>query len=198
MKEFWDQRYSEGIYVYGTEPNAFFRQQIAQLVPGKLLLPAEGEGRNAVYAASKGWETDAFDYSESGRKKALQLAADQQVSIRYDLEDIRSYNWPEEAYDLIGLFFVHQLPEDRVFLHQKAMQALKTGGRLVLEGFSKKQLPLSSGGPKNLDMLFSKSMLKEDFSPQEPFLLKEENVILNEGAYHKGEAYVIRLVIIKS
>ncbi len=198
MKEFWDQRYANETYVYGITPNAFFQQQIDLLKPGKLLLPAEGEGRNAVYAASKGWQVDAFDYSQSGQKKALQLASDQKVSINYLLDDIRSFDWPEDTYDLIGLFFVHQLPQDRVFLHQKVMQSLKPGGRLVLEAFSKKQLPMTSGGPKNIDMLFSKAMLEEDFSPYRPQLLKEESVILNEGTFHQGNAFVLRMVIVKS
>ena len=62
MKEFWNERYSQEAYAYGTEPNAFFKSRIDQLSPGKLLLPAEGEGRNAVYAATKGFEVSAYDW----------------------------------------------------------------------------------------------------------------------------------------
>jgi len=74
MIDFWNARYAAAEYAYGTEPNAFFKAQLDQLTPGRLLLPAEGEGRNAVYAAKKGWEVVAFDQSDAGQKKALKLA----------------------------------------------------------------------------------------------------------------------------
>lgn len=198
MKSFWEQRYSEEGYIYGTSPNQFFKQHIDRLSPGKLLLPADGEGRNSVYAATKGWLVDAFDFSENARKKALQLAEDKKVHINYSVAGITSFDWPRAEYDLAGLFFVHLLPDIRVFLHKKIMEALKPGGILLMEAFSKQQLPLSSGGPKNPEMLFSREMLEEDFSPFPPQLLKEESVILNEGAHHEGEARVIRLRIEKT
>ena len=56
MKEFWDTRYAEIDFAYGKTPNTFFKDSIDKLTPGKLLLPADGEGRNAVYAATKGWD----------------------------------------------------------------------------------------------------------------------------------------------
>jgi hypothetical protein len=70
----WNERYGADEYVYGKEPNGFLKEFIDNHPPGKILLPAEGEGRNAVYAASKGWEVTAFDFSEEGKKKALKLA----------------------------------------------------------------------------------------------------------------------------
>lgn len=198
MKDFWDQRYSMLDYVYGQEPNAFFKQQIDLLSPGKILLPAEGEGRNAVYASLKGWVVNAFDYSRSGQKKAYELAKLKEATIHYQLSDLHTYEWPENEYDLIGLFYTHQTPESRKFLHKKVLSALKKDGIILLEAFSKKQLPLASGGPKNIDMLYSSELLLEDFSPYQPRLLEEKRVLLKEGAYHKGEAEVLRLVLKKT
>ena len=86
MKDFWNQRYAEEEYAYGTEPNAFFKAQLDQRTPGRLLLPAEGEGRNAVYAAKKGWEVVAFDQSDAGQKKALKLAKETLVKFRLNLD----------------------------------------------------------------------------------------------------------------
>lgn len=197
MKTFWDERYAGQQYVYGKEPNVFFRQELDKLSPSRLLLPAEGEGRNAVYAAGHGWEVDAFDYSGSALKKASQLAQEKKVTINYMLSDLQSFKWPENTYNAIGLFFVHLQPADRIFLHEQAMKALQAGGVLILEGFAKEQLPLSSGGPKNLEMLFSKTMLAKDFSDFSLQLLERESVILNEGAYHRGHAEVIRMIVKK-
>lgn len=87
MKAFWNQRYDEPEYAYGTQPNLFFKDQLDQLTPGKLLMPAEGEGRNAVYAAGKGWEVTAFDSSSSGQKKALRLAQEKKVTLNYLVAD---------------------------------------------------------------------------------------------------------------
>lgn len=197
MKHFWDQRYAEEQYVYGKEPNVFFKQELDKLSPGRLLLPADGEGRNSVFAATQGWQVEAFDYSSSAQKKALQLAKEKKVSVHYTVSDIHTFDWPIERYDAIGLFFVHLPREDRIFLHTKVIQALKKGGTLILEAFSKEQLPLSSGGPKNPDMLFSAAILQNDFSAYTPDYLAQESVILEEGSYHSGRAEVIRMVIKK-
>ncbi len=83
MRDFWNVRYSEEIYAYGTAPNVFFSSELKKLPPGKALFPAEGEGRNAVYAATCGWNVIAFDQSEAGKEKALQLAAKKGVEIDY-------------------------------------------------------------------------------------------------------------------
>ena len=64
MKEFWNARYNTESYAYGKNPNQYFKDQIGLLPPGKILLAAEGEGRNAVYAASLGWDVFAYDFSE--------------------------------------------------------------------------------------------------------------------------------------
>jgi len=64
----WLTLYNEA-YVYRTKPNEFFREQLSQLKHNKILLPAEGEGRNTVFAAKNGWLAEAFDLSAAGREK---------------------------------------------------------------------------------------------------------------------------------
>ena len=71
----WDKRYNSPEYVYGKEPNEFFAAELKKLKPGLILLPAEGEGRNAVFAAEQGWKVHAFDSSQVAEDKALSLAA---------------------------------------------------------------------------------------------------------------------------
>lgn len=194
MQTFWNQRYSEDRFVYGEKPNAFFKTVIDLTVKGKLLLPADGEGRNGVYAAKTGWEVDAFDFSTTAKTKAMNLAQKQAVHLNYQTTDIQSFEFPTDHYDLVGLFFVHLPPELRVFLHKKVIQTLKPGGKLVLEAFNKAQMPLTTGGPKNESMLFDQQMLNQDFKALEIIHLVEKRVILDEGPYHSGEAEVIRLI----
>jgi len=85
MQQFWDERYAAPAFAYGTEPNVFLKAQLNKMTPGSILFPCEGEGRNAVYAASLGWGVSAFDYSVSGRDKALMLANQQDVDITYQI-----------------------------------------------------------------------------------------------------------------
>ena len=193
MSNFWDERFSLEEYVYGTKPNVYFKTQLDKLKTGKILLPCEGEGRNAVYAAIKGWQVDAFDTSIEGKKKALNLAEKSGLSIRYDILSAVDYK-PEPIYDAVGLTFCHFPPEIRGDIHKAAADSLLPGGIIILEAFNKKQIGLESGGPKDINMLFSISDLKNDFSNLEILQLEECTDKLDEGAFHSGEAHLIRLL----
>lgn len=195
MKEFWDERYAAKAYVYGTKPNAFLIEQLAKINPvGKVLFPCEGEGRNAVFAALNGWKVDAFDYSESGKVKALQLANEHQVMIDYQLADATLFNFGTEKYDVVAFIFAH-FPENlRSVLHKKAIQSLKKGGHIILEAFNPQQLNNTSGGPRDLSMLYTEEMLSEDFNTLTKLSLTSNQVILDEGEYHQGLADVVQMV----
>jgi len=194
MKDFWNKRYSEINYAYGKEPNQFFKEGILNSTGGKILFPAEGEGRNAVYAAKNGWDSYAFDISEEGKQKADALANENDVSIKYIVSDFKDVNYPDGYFDCIVLVFAHVPANMRNDFHEKMIRLLKDGGRILLEGFSKEQLSKSTGGPKNETMLFSKDMLLDDFSGLSSFEVEEKEVDLNEGPYHKGLASVIQLI----
>ena len=196
-KEMWDQRYSAEAYVYGMEPNVFFKEEIDKLPPGRLLLPGEGEGRNAVYAAEKGWEVWAFDQSESGRDKALKLALNRNVMINYHISDLLTEEFPENYYDAIGLIFIHTDEDDRPGFHQKMVESLKPGGFIILIGYSKEQIRYDSGGPRNESMLFSEADLRKDFQSLSINYLKKALLDLKEGQFHHGKASVIQMVAVK-
>ncbi len=197
MKEFWDERYAEKEYVYGTEPNEYFRSFIDTLKPGSILLPAEGEGRNAVYAATRGWQVTAFDFSTKGREKALALAKQYQVSINYQLTDYDHFI-SDEKFDLVVLLYGHFGPEDRQKYHRKICNFIKPGGILMLEAFSKEQIHNNTGGPKNADALYNKEMLENDFADLQITTLEEVTKELKEGDFHNGKANIIRLIAAKS
>jgi hypothetical protein len=198
MKDFWNERYAADRYAYGTAPNAYFKHCLDTISkPGRLLLPAEGEGRNAVYAAQQGWDLVCFDISEEGRKKALRLAQEKEVQIDYrlgSLETIRA----EERFDAVALIYTHFPAPMRKDLHLKLSSLIKEGGYLILEGFAKGNLAYHDeypqiGGPKTEDMLFDLKELKTEF---QGFIFSEAielEVQLNEGDFHQGRGLVIRL-----
>lgn len=193
MKDFWDQRYAEEGFVYGHEPNEFFRREIEKFKPGRLLLPGEGEGRNAAFAASLGWKVVAFDQSGQGKLKAMELAKRNSVSFDYQVADIEAFCAEEETFDCLALVFVHFPERERKRLHEKLLSFLKPGGVIIMEVFSKDQLGKRSGGPQHLDLLYSAEELEEDFKQLKDLQIIATETQLSEGRYHEGLAAVIRL-----
>ncbi len=200
MKEMWDSRFAGEAYVYGTAPNAFLKQSLAKYkVEGDILFPAEGEGRNAVYAAKQGLKVSAFDISTEGQRKALLLANDEKVSIHYEVGNFYDLELINRKYNAAALIFAHFPPPVLSAYHQKIGELLQPGGIIILEGFSKNNLPLKQknpkiGGPNNIDMLFTKEQIARHFSDFETLQLEESKVELNEGDFHQGEGMVVRFV----
>lgn len=198
MNDFWNKRYSTEAYAYGKEPNAFFSAQLEKTSPGKILLPGEGEGRNAVYAATKGWAVDAFDQSDNGRDKALALASEAGVEINYSVCSVEDFPYLQNRYDAVGLIYFHTDGPSREKLHRKVYESLKPGGSIFLEAFHKEQLNNNTGGPKSLDLLFDEEILSGDFSRLEILMLEKQQITLNEGLFHQGQASVIRFHGVKA
>ncbi len=199
MTPMWDQRYSQEEYVYGETPNEYLKEKIQNLMPAKALFPAEGEGRNAVYAATLGWAVSAFDLSAEGQKKALKLAEKNQVTIDYRVGSLDELNYSDESFDLIVLIFAHFPANLRSDFHHQLSKLLKKDGILILEGFSKNNLEYVAknpqiGGPKDIEMLFSVAEIRSDFPDFEIIELQESVVNLEEGAYHVGKGSVIRFM----
>jgi SAM-dependent methyltransferase len=197
MKEFWDDRFSAEEYIYGKEANEFFKSQISNLQPGKLLLPCEGEGRNAVFAARLNWVVDAFDQSEKGKEKCLALADQYNVTVNYTNADALQIELEENKYDMIALIYAHFPSTIRRQIHQKCSKALKPGGLLLLESFNPLQLNNESGGPKDVDMLYTVALLESDFDNVTINYLEELKIELAEGKHHSGKGDVIRLLATK-
>ena len=199
----WDERYKDPDFAYGKEPNLFFKEWISQFSPGMILMPADGEGRNGVFAAEIGWNVTSFDLSVEGRSKALQLARERGVSVNYIVGSLEDLTFKREAFDAIGLVYAHFSGENKSVLHKKLDEYLKPGGVIILEAFSKNHLYLRKlnpkvGGPTDIKMLYSKEEIMNDFGNYEILKLEEEEIDLKEGKYHIGKGAVIRFVGRKS
>jgi hypothetical protein len=200
MKDFWNSRYQAKEYVYGMTPNEFLKRSLSNISSVQsALFPAEGEGRNAVYAASLGMDVVAFDYSEEAKKKADELALLHHVQLDYRIADLATVEFEMESFDLLVLIYAHFPPQFRQEWHRKLQEYLKPGGILLLEGFSKKHLEISKfnqnpSGPQNIEMLFSQQQLENDFSSIDIINMSEEVIKLNEGPFHQGQSAVLRLM----
>lgn len=197
MKEFWNERYNANEYAYGEMPNEYFAEKLAELECGRMLLPADGEGRNGVFAAKLGWDVTSFDISESGKAKAERLAQKNNVIISFDIADVESIQYQQESFDAIALIFAHFHENKRKRYHQQLDKLLKSGGYLIIEAFSKTHIHYNRidekvGGPKDEKMLYSLVDIQDDFPNYSILELKETEVLLNEGSYHSGKGGVVR------
>ena len=199
---FWDQRYSQPDFAYGKEPNEYLKSKLLDLTSGRILFPAEGEGRNAVFAAHLGWDVFAFDISVEVKKKAEKLALTNGVTIDYRVEDLEATDYPANYFDAIAFSFAHFPEVKRRVFHQKLSAYLKNGGILILECFSKKHLTYqkdnpNAGGPKDEVMLFDLEEIMDDFKGFDFLEAYEKETELTEGLYHVGKASVVRLFAVK-
>jgi 2-polyprenyl-3-methyl-5-hydroxy-6-metoxy-1,4-benzoquinol methylase len=195
----WDERYRNKEYAYGEEPNHYLKEQLEKLAIGKVLFPAEGEGRNAVFAAKLGWTVSAFDISSEGQTKALQLAERNQVIIDYQVGELQDINYKEEQFDAMALIYAHFPAPIKSHVHKMLDNYVRRGGTIIFEAFSKSHIRYLEinekvGGPKDIDSLFSVDEIRADFCNYDVIELKETEVDLNEGIYHNGRGSVIRFV----
>ncbi|MDQ0641041.1 2-polyprenyl-3-methyl-5-hydroxy-6-metoxy-1,4-benzoquinol methylase [Pedobacter sp. W3I1] len=198
----WNDRYSNNEFAYGEQPNNYLKEQLTQLKTGSILFPAEGEGRNAVFAAKLGWKVSAFDISIEGKNKAIQLAEDNNVSIDYQMGELQELDYKAEQFDALALIYAHFPSAIKSTYHKTLSNYLRKGGLVIFEAFSKKHLDYLAknekvGGPKEIDMLFSIEEIKSDFENYEIIVLEEKEIELNEGLFHNGQGSVIRFVGIK-
>lgn len=197
--ERWNDRYSKEGFAYGEAPNNYLKEQIEKLSTGKILFPAEGEGRNAVFAARLGWTVSAFDISDEGKNKAIRFAEANNVTIDYQVGKLESLNYQSEQFDAIALIYAHFPAAIKSAIHKALDQYLRKGGIIIFEAFSKKHLEYLAkndkvGGPKDIESLFSIEEIQSDFPNYEIIELAEKEIELNEGIFHNGTGSVIRFV----
>jgi len=199
MDKKWDERYKEAAFAYGKEPNLFFKEWLEKFEPGALLIPADGEGRNGVFAAGLGWKVTSFDLSAEGRGKALALAGEHGVTLDYIVGDLQQLHFERDSFDAIGLVYAHFAGDKKAMFHKKLDAFLRPGGIIIFEAFSKRHIDYvrfdaKVGGPQDIDMLYSEAEIMADFANYEVLLLEEAEILLNEGKYHNGMGSVIRFV----
>jgi SAM-dependent methyltransferase len=195
----WNGRYSIEEFVYGEQPNNYLKDQLEKLTAGKILFPAEGEGRNAVFAAKLGWTVSAFDISIEGQSKALRLAEINKVKVDYQVGELQSLNYHIEQFDAIALIYAHFPAAIKSIYHRTLDKYLRKGGVVIFEAFSKKHIDYISkdekmGGPRDIASLFSLKEIKSDFVNYDFKELAETEIELTEGLYHNGKGSVIRFV----
>ena len=190
---FWNKRYAGDDYLYGTEPNSFLVAQYKVLREPVLSL-SEGEGRNAVFLASRGLEVVCVDISAVALEKAKRLAKSRGVEITTIVCDLEDFEPEERRYGSVVSISAHLPSRVRHRLYPLIEQSLRPGGTIVLEAYSENQLSRDTGGPKDLDMLMTVDKLHREFPNCEPLLLRDIEREVSEGEGHTGMASVVQFI----
>ena len=228
----WNDRFSVDEYIFGKDPNAFLAREVERLKPGgKVLCVADGEGRNGVWLAERGFRVHAIDGSEVALKKSKALARERGVhiygeadelgaasgaagsgvtgasnlgaagakpGIYHELVDVDTWQWPHATYDaVVAIFIQFATAETRPALFANIANSLVDGGLLLLEGYATKQLQYATGGPTNLEQLYTTGLLSKSFPTMRIEALTEYDQEIEEGDRHKGMSALIDLVATK-
>ena len=192
----WDERFSIEDYLFGAEPAQALVKLEHYLIPqGDTLVIADGEGRNSVYLASKGFKVTATDASTVANVKAKALAASRNVEVDYQVEDFFDIDWSAKQYDnIVGIFFQF-IPPDKIKQVLTALRtAIKKGGSLLIHGYTPQQIELATGGPKDVSLMYTKELFEDMFENVEILVNKEYQMQLTEGSGHNGPSALIDFV----
>lgn len=191
----WDDRFNQNEYVYGTTPNQFIQSKLPNN-PCQILAVAEGEGRNAIYAAEQGHQVTAWDYSSVGLKKLKQLATSRNVTVATEIVDLsKEITWPENQWDLVINVFGHIGDiHIRESMLKGIQRTIKPGGSYLMEVYSDRQIPYQSGGPKDQNMLYKPREVLDLFYNWKVTHFYYGEAVRNEGKWHTGLCHVIQLV----
>ena len=190
----WNERYGEEGYAYGAEPNDFLAGVVQQIPVGTVLCLAEGEGRNAVFLAERGYEVVAIDQSSVGLEKAQDLAASRGVSIETVVADLTEFNYEPGRYAGIVSVWAHIPPDARRTVHARCVEALAPGGVMVLEAYTPAQVGRGTGGPPDPAMCMSADDLRQELEGLTFDTLVERERDIREGKYHNGVSAVVQVV----
>lgn len=192
----WNERYRGDEFHFGTEPNEFLVSQCERLKPGMTCLAvADGEGRNGVWLAEQGLQVLSVDSSCVAVEKARALAKLRGVQMDVELVDLAHWDWPESRFDIVaGIFIQYAPPAQRLLQFANIKRALKPGGLLLLQGYTPRQLEYRTGGPSQVENLYTEVLLRESFADMEILHLLEHDSVIEEGAGHNGMSALIDLV----
>jgi SAM-dependent methyltransferase len=191
----WEDRFGSPDYVFGKAPN-YFLASCKALLPsrGKVLAVADGEGRNGVWLAEQSLEVTSIDFSPAAQEKAIALARERGVKVTFIRADVHDWEYPDRAFDVVvEIFTQFSSPAERARKWAGMRKALKPGGLLIVQGYTPKQLEYGTGGPKQIENLYTRDMLEKAFGDFHDVKIVEEERELHEGTSHGGMSAVISL-----
>lgn len=202
QEDIWSGRYRNAgnDYLFGVTPNRFLERRAALLREGHTALcVADGEGRNSVWLAEQGLDVTAVEISPVGVEKARRLAAGRGVAVNFLVADMMAPGWPpaemHEAFDWVVAVFIQFVgPAERIRQMAALKRATMPGGRILLHGYTPKQIEYKTGGPSAVENLYTQDLLRGLFSDWRIEEMVEYEDEISEGLGHKGRSALIGMV----
>jgi SAM-dependent methyltransferase len=191
---FFNRRYGEPGYAYGTEPNDFVREVADRIPAGPVLCLGEGQGRNAVYLAGCGHAVTAMDVASVGLACAQALARERGVRLTTAVGDLATFRIAPAAWSGIVSTFVHLPTELRARVHRGVVAGLAPGGVYVLEVYGPRQLEFRTGGPETPERLAAVGTLVAELAGPDCEIAREVERDVMEGRYHTGRAATVQIL----
>ncbi len=192
---FWNERYSGDELAYGEAPNEFLSSMAERLpTSGDALDIGAGEGRNALFLASRGLNVLAVDQSEVGMQKAQRLAGERGLALRAQAVDLQEFDAEPNSFDVVSSIFVHLPRALRAAVHKRIGTWLKPGGTFLLEAYAPDQIERGTGGPKDPSLLAPLEVILGELNALQ--IDHQAAMIRNvsEGRFHTGEASVVQVL----
>ncbi|WP_184204134.1 methyltransferase domain-containing protein [Armatimonas rosea] len=194
----WDDRYEQDEYAYGTSPNDFLASVVERIPAGRILCLCEGEGRNGVFLAERGFSVTGVDGSAKGLQKAQALAVQRGVTIETIVADLAHFEIEPNAWDGIVSIFAHLPPLLRQRIHRQAVEGLRPGGAFVLEAYTPAQVGRGTGGPQQAELTMPLAMLQQELTGLSFAIAHEQERDVHEGAFHSGTSAVVQVLAYKA
>lgn len=151
----WDRRYADSDLLWSAEPNRFVAAELADLQPGRAVDLAAGEGRNAIWLASRGWRTTAVDFSAVAVDKGRRLAEAAGVEVDWIVADLLDHIPEPAGFDLVVVAYLQLPPEQLGTALTRAARAVAPGGVLLMVGHDVQNLTDGTGGPQDPEVLYT-------------------------------------------
>ena len=169
----WDQRYAASELVWSREPNGFVADELADLAPGTAVDLAAGEGRNAIWLASRGWSAHAVDFSQVALDKGARLGDG--LDVTWVCADATTWQ-PSQPVDLVVMAYFQVPAPDRRRAVRSAATMLRPGGTLLLVAHDSTNLAEGTGGPQDPAVLMSAEDVLADLDGIEVEVLRAGRV----------------------
>ncbi len=163
-RAFWEERYGSEDRIWSGDPNPQLVAEAAGLEPGRAIDVGAGEGADAIWLATQGWQVTAFDISQTaldkGAAEADALGAELAGRLTWrqcDLVD--GWDVAPRSVQLVSAQFMHLPPEQRIPLYRRLAEAVAEGGRLLIVGHDFSDREAGAPRPNVPSMYFTAEQL---------------------------------------
>jgi SAM-dependent methyltransferase len=176
-QEMWDERHAARDPIESPETDPTLVEEMGPVPPGRALDLGAGDGRNAVWLASRGWRVTAVDFSRVGLDRARALADRAGVDVEWVLADLLVWTPQPRGFDLVCLFFIHLPPAERRVVYERAADGVAPGGTLLIVGHDRSNLGRGTSGPQDPALLFTAGEVAADLAG---FTIVREGIVRRE------------------